>query len=80
MDNFTKILLKIKALNEKYSLGFSHNELLGTVLWKKCFYMILFIKDLDNPFGYAQDEILTEEVSLKPLHDNIELIKTYIKS
>ncbi len=43
-------------------------------------YMILFIKDLDNPFGYAQDEILTEEVSLKPLHDNIELIKTYIKS
>lgn len=42
-------------------------------------YMILFIKDLDNPFGYAQDEILTEEVSLKPLLDNINLLKSYLR-
>lgn len=31
-------------------------------------YMIFFIKDLDNPFGYDAD--LAEEVSLKPLLDS----------
>jgi len=33
-------------------------------------YMILFIKDLDNPFGYTQEDSLVEEVSLKPILDN----------
>lgn len=32
-------------------------------------YMILFIKDLDNPFSYYQKDGLVEEVSLKPLSD-----------
>lgn len=33
-------------------------------------YMIFFIKDLDNPFGYNNKERLVEEVSLKPLIDS----------
>lgn len=33
-------------------------------------YMIFFIKDLDNPFGYTQKDSLVEEVSLKPILDN----------
>jgi hypothetical protein len=33
-------------------------------------YMIFFIKDLDNPFGYTQEDSLVEEVSLKPILDN----------
>lgn len=41
-------------------------------------YMILFIKDLDNPFGYSQDEILTEEVSLRPLLENKNILKKYL--
>lgn len=32
-------------------------------------YMVLLIKDLDNPFGYYEEEDLSEEVSLKPLED-----------
>jgi len=32
-------------------------------------YMVYFIKDLDNPFGYAVEDHLVEEVSLKPLAD-----------
>jgi len=32
-------------------------------------YMVYFIKDLDNPFGYAIEDHLVEEVSLKPLID-----------
>jgi predicted membrane chloride channel (bestrophin family) len=32
-------------------------------------YMVLLIKDLDNPFGYYEKDNLTEEVSLKPLFD-----------
>lgn len=32
-------------------------------------YMICFIKDLDNPFGYSKEESLVEEVSLKPIID-----------
>jgi hypothetical protein len=41
-------------------------------------YMIFFIKDLDNPFGYSQDEILTEEVSLRPLIENKKILKKYL--
>lgn len=33
-------------------------------------YMIYFIKDLDNPFGFNEEESLVEEVSLKPLLDS----------
>ena len=33
-------------------------------------YMIFFIKDLDNPFGYFYEDSLVEEVSLKPVLDN----------
>ena len=32
-------------------------------------YMVLLIKDLDNPFGYYERGALTENVSLKPLLD-----------
>ncbi|MDD5639195.1 MAG: hypothetical protein PHR47_00070 [Candidatus Pacebacteria bacterium] len=37
-------------------------------------YMIYFIKDLDNPFGYSQKDHLVEEVPLKPLIDLQERI------
>lgn len=40
--------------------------------------MIFFIKDLDNPFGYSQDEILTEEVSLRPLLENKNILRKYL--
>jgi hypothetical protein len=32
-------------------------------------YMILLIRDLDNPFGYYEKESFADEVSLKPLLD-----------
>ena len=32
-------------------------------------YMVLLIRDLDNPFGYYEQDALAEEVSLKPLYD-----------
>jgi hypothetical protein len=32
-------------------------------------YMILFIRDLDNPFGYTQSNNHVEDVPLKPLED-----------
>jgi hypothetical protein len=32
-------------------------------------YMVLLIKDLDNPFGYYEEESYADEVSLKPLFD-----------
>jgi hypothetical protein len=32
-------------------------------------YMVLLIKDLDNPFGYYEKENYADEVSLKPLFD-----------
>jgi hypothetical protein len=41
-------------------------------------YMIFFIKDLDNPFGYSQDEILTEEVSLRQLFENKNILDKYL--
>jgi hypothetical protein len=39
--------------------------------------MIYFIKDLDNPFGYSEDENLVEEVSLKPILDSQKRIESY---
>lgn len=32
-------------------------------------YMVMLIKDLDNPFGYYEKDNLSQEVSLKPLLD-----------
>jgi predicted membrane chloride channel (bestrophin family) len=32
-------------------------------------YMVMLIKDLDNPFAYYEKEMLSEEVSLKPIYD-----------
>ncbi len=40
-------------------------------------YMIYFIKDLDNPFGYSEDNNLVEEVSLKPILDSQKRIESY---
>jgi len=40
-------------------------------------YMIYFIKDLDNPFGYTEEESLVEEVSLKPILDSRKRIALY---
>ena len=42
-------------------------------------YMIYFIKDLDNPFGFNEEESLVEEVSLKPLLDSRRRITSYLK-
>lgn len=40
-------------------------------------YMIYFIKDLDNPFGYHNEDNLVEEVSLKPILDSQKRIEFY---
>lgn len=40
-------------------------------------YMIYFIKDLDNPFGYNEEDSLVEEVSLKPIFDSARRIEMY---
>lgn len=40
-------------------------------------YMIYFIKDLDNPFGYRDEDNLVEEVSLKPIVDSQKRIELY---
>lgn len=40
-------------------------------------YMIYFIKDLDNPFGYNEEDSLVEEVSLKPILDSKKRIDLY---
>ncbi len=42
-------------------------------------YMIYFIKDLDNPFGYNEEDSLVEEVSLKPVLDSSRRIEEYCK-
>jgi len=42
-------------------------------------YMIFFIKDLDNPFGYNEEDSLVEEVSLKPVLDSQKRIEEYCK-
>ena len=41
-------------------------------------YMIYFIRDLDNPFSYYDEYSLVEEVSLKPLTDSLNRIKSII--
>ncbi len=40
-------------------------------------YMIFFIKDLDNPFGY--DDTHAEEVSLKPLLDSQKNLQSHVE-
>lgn len=40
-------------------------------------YMIFFIKDLDNPFGYNEENNLVEEVSLKPILDSQKRLEKY---
>ncbi|MCX5634729.1 MAG: hypothetical protein NTW55_02650 [Planctomycetota bacterium] len=42
-------------------------------------YMIFFIKDLDNPFGYNLQDSLVEDVSLKPLLDVRGRIKSIME-
>ena len=42
-------------------------------------YMIFFIKDLDNPFGYTEEDSLVEEVSLKPVLGSQKRIEGYLK-
>jgi predicted membrane chloride channel (bestrophin family) len=42
-------------------------------------YMIYFIKDLDNPFGYFDEDSLVENVSLKPLLDSQKRLELYGK-
>ncbi len=42
-------------------------------------YMIFFIKDLDNPFGYGTHGV-AEEVSLKPLVEGEKRLATYVES
>jgi predicted membrane chloride channel (bestrophin family) len=41
-------------------------------------YMIFFIKDLDNPFGYSQEDNMVEEVSLKLVLDARERIAKHL--
>lgn len=43
-------------------------------------YMIFFIRDMDNPFGYSEKENLVEEVSLKPLFDNKRRLDSLVDS
>jgi hypothetical protein len=43
-------------------------------------YMIYFIKDLDNPFGYNIEDNLVEEVSLKPILDSKKRLEARIDS
>lgn len=43
-------------------------------------YMIYFIKDLDNPFDYNEEENFVEEVSLKPLLDSKKQIDGLLES
>ncbi len=42
-------------------------------------YMIYFIKDLDNPFGYADENNLVEEVSLRPIFESQKRLEKYCK-
>ncbi|MEI7498370.1 MAG: hypothetical protein WCK11_03750 [Candidatus Falkowbacteria bacterium] len=43
-------------------------------------YMIFFIKDLDNPFGYAEQESLVEDVSLQPVSQGCERLERYLST
>lgn len=38
-------------------------------------YMFLLIKDLDNPFDYAENGESGTEISLKPIHDLIKVFQ-----
>lgn len=38
-------------------------------------YMVLLIKDLDNPFGYYKEENLSADVSLMPIQEVVNRIK-----
>jgi predicted membrane chloride channel (bestrophin family) len=40
-------------------------------------YMIYFIKDLDNPFDYSEEDSLLDEISLKPILDSQKRIDLY---
>ncbi|MEI6728745.1 MAG: hypothetical protein WCK98_03835 [bacterium] len=40
-------------------------------------YMIFFIKDLDNPFGYSLEDNMVEEISLKPILDSKKRLQIY---
>jgi hypothetical protein len=42
--------------------------------------MIYFIKDLDNPFGYSEEDSLDDEVSLKPILDSQKRIDSYCQA
>ena len=42
-------------------------------------YMIQFIKDLDNPFGYAEGDNMVEDVPLKPLFDSKQRIEKHLE-
>jgi hypothetical protein len=42
-------------------------------------YMIYFIKDLDNPFSYNNEDGLVEDVSLKPLIDSQKRLEELCK-
>jgi len=42
-------------------------------------YMIYFIKDLDNPFDYNEEDSLVEEVSLKLVFDSQKRLEAYCK-
>lgn len=58
---FGLVFLKLDPFHEKmYFVSFVSFILI---------YMIFFIKDLDNPFSYYQNDGLVEEVSLKPVLD-----------
>ncbi len=41
-------------------------------------YMVLLIKDLDNPFGYYHQENVSEDVPLKPIQDVIQRLEKKI--
>ena len=41
--------------------------------------MVYFIKDLDNPFGYNEEDGLVEDVSLKPLIDTQKRLEEFYK-
>jgi hypothetical protein len=43
-------------------------------------YMIVLIKDLDNPFDYATNGESGSEVSLKPINDLITRVNEYKKT
>jgi predicted membrane chloride channel (bestrophin family) len=42
-------------------------------------YMIYFIRDLDNPFGYDEEDSIVENVSLKPLIDTQRRIEELVE-